>query len=267
MSGISGRSYNAAEGIDYILHQAALPSVQRSIINPLTTTEVNINGTLNILEAARFHKVQTGGLRLVVVDLRRHAHAAQGRKYAAAAALAVCHHQARRRGILYFLQSHLRPRGRPACAISTSSAPTRTRPASTRRLYPKFITSLIEDKSPVVFGDGEQSRDFTYIDNVVEANILACTKKDAVGRVMNIACGQRYSLNDMIKKLQMYTRQADRAHLLSRQTGRCQAFTGHDRPGHAPYRLPRSRRFRPGSAEDGRLVQAEAQFIAVIIRR
>ena len=69
-------------------------------------------------------------------------------------------------------------------------------------VIPKFIVSLMDGQSPTVFGDGRQSRDFTFIDNVVEANILACTKRDAVGEVLNVACGKNYSLNDLMTKLQ-----------------------------------------------------------------
>jgi UDP-glucose 4-epimerase len=192
---------NATEGIDYILHQAALPSVQRSIINPLTTTEVNINGTLNILEAARFHKVQ----RIVYASSssiygdtptlpKDESMRPQPLSPYAITKLA---------GEEYCI-SFYRIYGLKAVALRYFNVfgPFQNPASQYAAVIPKFIVSLMEDKSPIVFGDGEQSRDFTFIENVVEANILACTKRDAVGKVMNIACGQRYSLNDLINRLQ-----------------------------------------------------------------
>jgi UDP-glucose 4-epimerase len=192
---------NATEGIDYILHQAALPSVQRSIINPLTTTEVNINGTLNILEAARFHKVQ----RIV--------YASSSSIYGDTPTLPKNEEMrpqplspyaiTKLAGEEYCI-SFYRIYGLEAVALRYFNVfgPYQNPDSQYAAVIPKFIVSLMEDKSPTVFGDGEQSRDFTFIENVVEANILACTKRDAVGKVMNIACGQRYSLNDLIGKLQ-----------------------------------------------------------------
>lgn len=192
---------NATEGINYILHQAALPSVQRSIINPLTTTEVNINGTLNILEAARFHKVQ----RIVYASSssiygdtptlpKDESMRPQPLSPYAITKLA---------GEEYCI-SFYRIYGLEAVCLRYFNVfgPYQNPASQYAAVIPKFIVAFLEDKSPTIFGDGEQSRDFTYIDNVVEANILACTKRDAVGKVMNIACGQRYSLNDLVGKLQ-----------------------------------------------------------------
>lgn len=192
---------NATEGIDYILHQAALPSVQRSIINPLTTTEVNINGTLNILEAARFHKVQ----RIVYASSssiygdtptlpKDESMRPQPLSPYAITKLA---------GEEYCI-SFYRIYGLEAVCLRYFNVfgPYQNPASQYAAVIPKFIVSFLEDKPPVIYGDGEQSRDFTFIDNVVEANILACTKRDAVGKVMNIACGQRYSLNDLVGKLQ-----------------------------------------------------------------
>jgi UDP-glucose 4-epimerase len=192
---------NATEGIDYVLHQAALPSVQRSVVNPLTTTEVNINGTLNILEAARFHKVQ----RIVYAssssiygetptlpkeeDMRPQPLSPYAITKLAGEQYCISFYK------IYGLEA--------VCLRYFNVFGPYQNPASQyAAVIPKFIVSLMEDKPPVIFGDGEQSRDFTFIDNVVEANMLAFSKRDAVGKVMNIACGKRYSLNDLVRKLQ-----------------------------------------------------------------
>lgn len=191
---------NAVEGIDYVLHQAALPSVQRSILNPLTTTEVNVNGTLNILEAARFHKVQ----RIV--------YASSSSIYGDTPTLPKDENMrpqplspyaiTKLAGEEYCI-SFYRIYGLEAVCLRYFNVfgPYQNPASQYAAVIPKFIVSFLEDKPPVIFGDGEQSRDFTFIDNVVEANVLACAKKDAVGKVMNIACGQRYSLNAMAEKL------------------------------------------------------------------
>ncbi len=193
---------NATQGIDYVLHQAALPSVQRSIVNPLTTTEVNVNGTLNILEAARFHKVQ------------RVVYASSSSIYGDTPTLPKSEEMrpqplspyaiTKLAGEEYCI-SFYRIYGLEAVCLRYFNVygPYQNPASQYAAVIPKFITSFLQDKEPMIFGDGEQSRDFTFIDNVVEANILAFSKKDAAGHVMNIACGRKYSLNDLVKKLQI----------------------------------------------------------------
>lgn len=190
----------ATKGIDYILHQAALPSVPRSIDNPLTTTEVNINGTLNLLEAARFNNVQ------------RVVYASSSSVYGDSPVMPK--------------EESMKPMPKSPYAITKLAGeeycinfynlygletvairyfnvfgPHQNPFSQYSAVIPKFINLLKQDKPPTIYGDGTTSRDFTYIDNVVNANLLACEKKDAAGHVINIACNKAFTLNDLAEKL------------------------------------------------------------------
>ena len=190
----------ATKGIDYILHQAALPSVPRSIDNPLTTTEVNINGTLNILEAARFNNVQ----RIVYASSssvygdspvmpKEESMKPMPKSPYAITKLA---------GEEYCMNFH-KLYGLETVAIRYFNVfgPKQNPFSQYSAVIPKFITLLKQGKAPTIFGDGLTSRDFTFIENVVNANLLACEKKAAAGNVINIACNKAYTLNEMVEKL------------------------------------------------------------------
>ncbi len=190
----------ATKGIDYILHQAALPSVPRSIDNPLTTTEVNINGTLNVLEAARFNNVQ----RIVyassssvygdspVMPKIEDAKPMPKSPYAITklAGEEYCINFFQLYGLETVVIRYFNVFGPRQNPFSQYSA-----------VIPKFINLLKSGQTPTIWGDGSTSRDFTYIENVVSANLLACEKKTAAGQVINIACNKEYSLNDLVEKL------------------------------------------------------------------
>ena len=185
---------------DYVLHLAARTSVPRSVKDPLETNKVNIEGTLNVLVAARDAKVK----RVVL--------AASSSAYGETPTLPkvetmqpapispygvtkyVCELYAQMFGRVYGLQNvSLRyfnvfgPRQDPSSPYSGVLA--------------KFCTAFLEKTEPVVFGDGEQTRDFTYIDNVVQANLLACEALAASGKVINIGTGARISLNEALQLL------------------------------------------------------------------
>ncbi|MDZ4713518.1 MAG: SDR family oxidoreductase [bacterium] len=194
------RSYHivqqAVKGIDIILHQAALPSVPRSIKDPITTNEVNVSGTLNILEAA-----VTGNVRRVVYassssvygdnpELPKHegmltnplspyaVTKLAGEKY--------CNVFSRIYGLETIALRYFNVFGPNQDPSSQYSA-----------VIPKFIKAILNDEQPVIYGDGEQSRDFTFVSNIVEANILAATSDCESGLVMNCACHSRITLNEL----------------------------------------------------------------------
>jgi nucleoside-diphosphate-sugar epimerase len=192
---------NATKNIDYILHQAALPSVQRSIQNPLTTTEVNVNGTLNMLEAARFHKVK----RIVYASSSStYGNTPTLPKEESMRSQPLSPYAITKLAGEEYCISFYRIYGLEAVCLRYFNVfgPHQNPASQYAAVIPKFIVSFLEDRPPVIFGDGEQSRDFTFIDNVVEANLLACVKDEAVGKVMNVACGKKFSLNDLVTKLQ-----------------------------------------------------------------
>ena len=190
----------AMDGIDYVLHQAAIPSVPRSVEDPLTTNSVNVEGTLNVVVAAR----DAGVKRLV--------YASSSSVYGDSPKLPK--------------QEIMPPRPRSPYAVSKFSGelycqvfhrvygletvclryfnvfgPRQDPNSQYSGVVAKFITSLLEAKALTIFGDGEQTRDFSYVENVVEANLLAARVNGVAGEVFNIACGNRLSVNELARLL------------------------------------------------------------------
>ena len=191
---------SACQDVDYVLHQAAIPSVPKSIADPARSNKVNVEGTLNVLMAARDAKVK----RVVL--------AASSSAYGETPMLPkvetmqpepispygvtkyVCELYAQMFGRVYGLQNvSLRyfnvfgPRQDPSSPYSGVLA--------------KFCSAFLEGSEAVVFGDGEQTRDFTFIDNVVLATLAACEAPGASGRVINVGTGARISLNQTLELL------------------------------------------------------------------
>lgn len=190
----------AVRDIDYVLHQAALPSVPRSVANPLTSNEVNINGTLNVLEASR----RAGVKKLVAAssssvygetpELPKHENMISSPLSPYAVTKLTGEHYSRVYWQLYSF---------PTVSLRYFNifGPRQSPKSEYAPVIPKFITSFLENRQPVVYGDGEQSRDFTYIDNCVQANILAALNDEIVGDSFNVACGGQYTLNQMLDQL------------------------------------------------------------------
>jgi UDP-glucose 4-epimerase len=190
----------ASRNVDYVLHIAALPSVPRSVANPLMSHEINMTGTLNVLEAAR----QQGVKRLVfsssssvygntpVLPKREDMPLSPLSPYAVHKASAELY--CRVYADMYNLET--------VCLRYFNVFGPRQNPNSQyAAVVPKFITALQAGGQPTIFGDGEQSRDFTYIDNVVAANIAASTAPDVTSEVINIACGKRITVNELAHRI------------------------------------------------------------------
>ena len=191
---------NAVEGVDYILHQGALPSVPRSINDPITTNDVNILGTLNILEAAKEF-----GVKRVV-------YASSSSVYGDSDTLPKVEDMPVQPLSPYALSKYT---GERYCQIYYKIygletvvlryfnvfGPNQDPTSQYSAVIPKFIKLMKEDKQPVIYGDGKQSRDFTYVANVVMANILACQKEDVAGEIFNIACGERFTILQLVKSI------------------------------------------------------------------
>lgn len=198
------RSYHvvreAVEGMDVVLHQAALPSVPRSIRDPLTTNEVNVVGTLNVLQAARDARVK----RVVFASSssvygdnpelpKLETHMPSPLSPYAVSKLA---------GEQYCLSFSKIYKMETVCLRYFNVFGPRQDPTSAyAAVFPRFITSAAADQELVIYGDGEQSRDFTFVANVVDANIRASVADCPLGTVVNIACGHTYSLNNLVKQL------------------------------------------------------------------
>jgi nucleoside-diphosphate-sugar epimerase len=191
----------AMKGIEYVFHEAALPSVQRSVEDPLTSNSVNAEGTLNILVSARDEKV------------KRVIYASSSSIYGDTPTLPKREEMPPCPLSPYALQKHI---GEQYCWLFYSLYSLETislryfnifgpkqDPASIySAVIPRFIEALLDGKAPVIFGDGEQSRDFTFIDNVVQANLLAMSLERSQGEVINVACGNRMSLNHLLTILE-----------------------------------------------------------------
>jgi UDP-glucose 4-epimerase len=190
----------AVEGADFVLHQAALASVPRSIDDPVSSNRANVDGTLRLLIVARDAKV-----RRVVYAGSSSAYGDQPTlpKVETMAPSPLSPYAASKLAGEYYCQAFTASYGlETVCLRYFNVYGPRQDPESLyAAVIPKFITAMLAGERPVVFGDGEQSRDFTYVEDVVEANVLACTAPKAVGQMVNLGCGGRYSLNELVAML------------------------------------------------------------------
>jgi nucleoside-diphosphate-sugar epimerase len=199
------RSYErvaaAVGGVEVVFHQGALPSVPRSIQDPLTSTAVNVEGTLNVLLAAR-----DAGVRRVVfassssvygdapgMPRRESQPLSPLAPYAVSklAAEQYCMVANRVYGVETVGLRYFNVFGERQDPLSGYAA-----------VIPKFIRMMLDGQRPTIFGDGQTSRDFTHVENVVEANLAAAVEPAAAGRVMNIAVGSSHTLNELVSTLQ-----------------------------------------------------------------
>ncbi len=192
----------ACEGIDLITHQAALGSVPRSINDPLTTNEVNITGTLNIFTAAK----ETGIKRVV--------YAASSSTYGDHPGLPKVEDQIGKPLSPYAVTKYVNELYAQVYASLYGTefiglryfnifGPRQNPGGPYAAVIPLFAEAILQNKPPTINGDGMHSRDFTYVDNAVQANILSLftNKKEAVNQVYNIACGHQTSLNELFDHL------------------------------------------------------------------
>jgi UDP-glucose 4-epimerase len=193
-----GLLMDAFADVDTVFHQAAIPSVQRSVDNPLASNEANVGGTLKVLVAARdsgVRKVVYASSSSVYGDtpiLPKKEDMKPNPKSPYAISKLAGEYYCRVFSEVYGL--------RTSCLRYFNVYGPRQDPASEyAAVIPRFVTRVLENEPPVIFGDGEQTRDFTFVKDVVRANILAM-ESDAEG-VFNIACGQRISLNDLATKI------------------------------------------------------------------
>ncbi|MCK4351958.1 SDR family oxidoreductase [candidate division WOR-3 bacterium] len=198
------RSYHivreAVKGIDYILHEAALPSVPRSIKDPITTNEVNTGGTLNILESAR----DTGVRKVIYASSSSvYGNAEILPKQETMAPAPVSPYAVSKLASEKYCQIFYEIYELETVILRYFNifGPRQDPSSQYSAVIPKFISSMINKKQPTIYGDGEQSRDFTYVSNVVQANLLAVEATNTGGKVFNIACGKKITVNDLVKEL------------------------------------------------------------------
>jgi nucleoside-diphosphate-sugar epimerase len=191
----------AVAGVDYVLHQAAIPSVQRSVKDPLSTNAVNVGGTLNLLVAARDENVK----RLVFASSSSlYGESETLPKVESMPSAPISPYGLQKLAGETYLRVFHRLYGTPTVALRYFNVfGPRQDPASEySAVIPKFIAAIRAGRTPTIYGDGEQTRDFTFVANVVQANLRACEAgPEALGGAYNIACGSRISLNDLVAKL------------------------------------------------------------------
>jgi nucleoside-diphosphate-sugar epimerase len=188
----------ACEGIDFILHQGALASVPRSVKDPLGSHESNINGTLNLLIAARDAKV-----RRIVYAASSSAYGDQPTqpKQEDMPPLPLSPYAVQKLTCEYYIQSFYRAYGLEGVCLRYFNifGPRQAADSPYSGVIAQFTYKMMAGETPSIFGDGLTSRDFNYIDNAVSANLLACLAPSevATGRVFNIGTGQAHTLNDV----------------------------------------------------------------------
>jgi nucleoside-diphosphate-sugar epimerase len=190
----------AMSGCDAVLHEAALPSVPRSIADPMTTHATNATGTLNVLLGARDQDVA----RVVLASSSSvYGPAEKLPKHESMPTSPISPYAAAKLAAESYCRSFYEAYGLEAVALRYFNVfGPRQDPSSIYcAVIPKFIAAFAAGRSPVIYGDGNQSRDFTFVDNVVDANLAALEAPAVGGRALNIACGERITLNDLAAEL------------------------------------------------------------------
>jgi len=190
----------AVRDVDYVLHQAALPSVPRSVEDPILTTAINIGGTLNILLASKdasVKKVVFASSSSVYGDDESlpKKEGLEGNPLSPYAVTKLTGEK--------YCQVFSAIYGLPTVCLRYFNVfgPRQDPSSQYAAVIPNFITRLLRDEAPIIHGDGEQSRDFTYVANVVEANLRAAQSHDVSGRILNVGNGTQTSVNDLARTL------------------------------------------------------------------
>jgi nucleoside-diphosphate-sugar epimerase len=192
----------ACEGVDFILHQGALPSVPRSVKEPRPSHETNIDGTFNVLEGAR-----AAGVRRVVYAASSSAYGNQPGfpRVETMTPQPIAPYPVQKLTGELYMQSYWRVYGLETVCLRYFNifGPRQVPDSPYSGVMALFILQMMRGEQPVINGDGEQGRDFTYVDNAVQANLLALSApaENVAGSVFNIACGERHTLNETYRIL------------------------------------------------------------------
>src|ERR1700691_1429145 len=197
---------SACDGVDYVLHQAAIPSVPKSVVDPLGSNRANVDGTVNLLVAARDAKVKRV---IYAASSSAYGDTPTLPKFEAMTPSPISPYAVAKLASEHYMISFYRCYGLETVALRYFNifGPRQDPSSPYSGVLAKFITLMLRGEQPAIYGDGEQSRDFTYIDNAVEANLLACKAPAAraAGQVFNVATGTRFTLNETFKLLQGMT--------------------------------------------------------------
>jgi nucleoside-diphosphate-sugar epimerase len=198
--------HKACAGVDYVLHEAAIPSVPKSVLDPIGSNRANIDGTVNLLVAARDAKVK----RVVyAASSSAYGDTPTLPKHEAMTPIPISPYAVAKLASELYMISFFRCYGlETVCLRYFNIFGPRQDPSSPYSgVLAKFSMQMLRGEPPTIFGDGETSRDFTYIDNAVSANLLACSApaSECAGRVFNCATGRRITLNETLAALKPLT--------------------------------------------------------------
>jgi len=187
-------------GVDYVIHQAAIPSVPKSIIDPMRSHEANVNGTLRLLLACR----DAGVKRLVYASSSSlYGDSPTLPKNEAMLPNPLSPYGAQKLFGELYCQVFTKAYGLETVSLRYFNVfgPRQDATSQYSGVLALFIPAVLQDRRPTIYGDGLQSRDFTYVQNVVEANLLACHVPGNAGQVFNVACGERITVNSMLQQI------------------------------------------------------------------
>ena len=193
---------DACSGVDFIFHLAALPSVPRSVLDPRTSHTANIDGTFNLLEAAR-----AAGVKRIIYSASSSAYGDQPGfpRRETMAPMPISPYAAQKVAGELYMSSYWRVFGLETVCLRYFNifGPRQVPNSPYSGVMAKFTLQMLRGERPTINGDGEQGRDFTYIDNVISANFLAmkAAAGKVAGRVFNVACGERHTLNETFRVL------------------------------------------------------------------
>ena len=195
---------DALKGADYVIHQAAIPSVPKSILDPIKSHQANVDGTLRLLVACR-----DAGVKRVV-------YASSSSLYGDSPTLPkhegmmpkpLSPYGGQKLFAEMYCQVFTRAYGLETVSLRYFNVfgPRQDATSQYSGVLALFIPAVLEGRRPTIYGDGEQSRDFTYVKNVVQANLLACKAPGVAGQVFNVACGDRITVNSMLQQINKIT--------------------------------------------------------------
>jgi UDP-N-acetylglucosamine/UDP-N-acetyl-alpha-D-glucosaminouronate 4-epimerase len=192
----------AMQGVDYVLHQAALGSVPRSVDDPSATHAANLSGTLTLLDAARKARVR----RFVYASSSSvYGDSAQLPKVETMPALPLSPYAVTKLGGELYCRVFHQIYGLETVALRYFNVfgPGQRPDSEYAAVLPRFMAAAKQGEAPVIYGDGRQSRDFTFVENVIQANLLSCAAPpSAAGQAFNVACGESFTLLDLLREME-----------------------------------------------------------------
>jgi UDP-glucose 4-epimerase len=196
----AGAVARAVDGARWVFHLAAIPSVPVSMNEPERTNAVNVGGTINVLEAARRARAE----RVVLAcSCAAYGDAPEQPKHEAMLPRPISPYAAQKVACELYAQTYTRAYGLPCVALRFFNVygPRQDPKSEYAAAIPRFVTRLLAGQSPIVFGDGLQTRDFVHVSDVVRANLLAATAPGAPGEIVNVASGKSASLLELISAI------------------------------------------------------------------